>query len=291
MSNFEISGRLAITAGAGGLPKIDVTTDRSRAEIFLHGAHVTRFQKNGEPPLLFMSERSLFASGKAIRGGVPICFPWFGPREGAPAHGFARVVSWDLREAVSTPDGEVKVSFDLPEAVAKSNGMNARASYVVTVGDRLTMELMVANLSPAEFFSFESCLHTYFAAGDIAQVSIAGLKGTTFVDKMDNSARKVESADAIRIEGEVDRVYVNTPDAVEIRDAKWRRVIRVEKSGSASTVVWNPWIAKSKAMPDFGDEEFKQMVCVESGNVAENKIVLGPGKSATLKVVLSSHPA
>jgi D-hexose-6-phosphate mutarotase len=106
---------------------------------------------------------------------------------------------------------------------------------------------------------------------------------------MDHSARKVESSDAIRIDTEVDRVYLNTTAAVEIHDAKLRRVIREEKSGSASTVVWNPWIAKSKAMSDFGDDEFKRMVCVESGNVAENQIVLGPGKSAALKVVLSSR--
>jgi D-hexose-6-phosphate mutarotase len=285
----EIPGRVAIVPGPG-LPKINITTDRSTAEIYPHGAQVTAFQKQGESPLLFMSERSLFAAGKAIRGGVPICFPWFGPREGSPAHGFARIVNWDLRESIVLPNGDVKISLDLPEAAARTNGMNASAAYIVTVGDALTMELAVTNISATEPFAFESCLHTYFSIGDIAQVSLAGLKGTTFIDKVDNSARRVETRDAIRIESEVDRVYVNTTAAVEIHDANLRRVIRVEKNGSASTVVWNPWIAKSKAMADFGDEEFKRMVCVESGNVGENKTILAPGKSATLKVVLSSRP-
>ena len=289
LRKHEIPGRVAIAVGNGGLPKLHVTTDWSVAEIYPHGAHVTGFQKNGELPLLFLSQSSWFTDGKPIRGGVPIIFPWFGPREGVPAHGFARLASWDLREVVVMPEGGVKLRLDLPETSAKSNGMNARVSYAVTVNDKLTMELIVTNPSSNEVLSFENCLHTYFTVGEIGAVSITGLKGCSYLDRLDHSARKFETADAIRINSEVDRTYLDTTGAVEIHDANFHRKIHVEKNGSTSTVVWNPWIAKSKAMPDFGDEEFKQMVCVESGNVGQNKVTLAPGKSGTLKVMLSSQ--
>lgn len=289
LERFKIPGRVTTANGSGGLPKINVTTDRSTAEIYPHGAHVTGFQKSGEPPLLFMSQSSQFADGKPIRGGVPICFPWFGPREGLPAHGFARLTDWEFTRTAALPDGGVSVGFRLPENAGGANAFRGKVEFVVTVGSTLTMELTVTNAA-GEALSFENCLHTYFTVGDINEVSITGLKGAAFVDKVDGAASKLETADAIRINAEVDRVFPNSTGPVEIHDAKLRRRIRVEKSGSASTVVWNPWVAKSKAMPDFGDEEFKQMICVESGNVGQNNITLAPGKSAALKVILSSQP-
>jgi glucose-6-phosphate 1-epimerase len=283
----EIPGRVAIVSGNGGLTKVVVTTNASTAEIYLHGAHVTGFQKNGEPPLLFLSDESLFAPDKAIRGGVPICFPWFGSREGLPAHGFARVTSWDLLATTAVPDGSVSLHFKLPENAGGVNAFRGYMEFIVTVGDTLTMELQVKNPS-AEPLSFEECLHAYFFVGDIADISITGLKGAHYLDKTDNNARKLEAGDAIRIVSETDRVYLDTTGTVEIHDAKLRRIIRVEKAGSASTVAWNPWIAKSKAMADFGDDEFRRMVCVEAGNVGQNQITLAPGKTSMSKVELSS---
>ena len=284
----EIPGRITITNGRGGLPKITLTTGISTAEVYLHGAHVTHFQKKDESPLLWMSAFSQFASGKAIRGGVPICFPWFGPREGLPAHGLARITTWELIETRANPDGSVVVRLRLPTSAVDAHSFRGNVEFVVTVGDTLTIELQVANTG-GELLSFEECLHTYFTVGDISTASIAGLRGAEFLDKMDGGKRKRESDKTIRINAEVDRVYLDTEGSVEIHDATLRRVISVEKSGSTSTVVWNPWIAKSKAMPDFGDEEFKQMVCVEAGNVAQNKITLPPGKSSSLRVVLCTR--
>jgi glucose-6-phosphate 1-epimerase len=277
------------TTGQGGLPLVKIRTPWSEAEIYLHGAHIAHFQKHGEPPLLFLSRQSLFAAGKAIRGGVPVCFPWFGPRAGNIAHGFARVAVWKLIETDVAPDGSVKLKFLLPEnLLTKAGWPAAKVNFTVKVGEQLTMELLVANTSARDFV-FEGCLHTYFSVGDITQVSVTGLKGIHYLDKVENFARKLESADTIRIASEVDRVYLNTTGPVEIHDAKLRRTISVEKSGSASTVVWNPWIARAKAMADFGDEEYKEMICVESGNVGESKIALAPGKSASLKATLHSR--
>jgi len=283
----EIPGRVEIVNGGGGLPLVKITTPSSTAEIHLHGAHVTGFQKNGEPPLLFMSDKSLFAPDKAIRGGVPVCFPWFGPREGLPAHGFARVTAWEWVATAVLPDGAVRLGFQLPEKAGGANAFHGDVEFVVTVGESLTLELRVTNTSP-EPLSFEECLHTYFLVGDLNAVAITGLKGVAYLDKTDRNARKLESGDSIKIISETDRVYLATTGAVEIDDASLRRTIRVEKSGSASTVVWNPWVAKSRAMPDFGDEEFRRMVCVESGNVGQNNLTLAPGKASVLKVVLSS---
>ena len=291
LRRHEIPERVTLVKDGGDLPKIRVKTNWSTAEIYLLGAHVAGFQKNGEPPLLFMSEASQFAVGKPIRGGVPIVFPWFGPREGRALHGFARVTEWEWEGTSVAPDSSVTLRFGLPDSAARADGSPpAKVTFAVTVSDKLTMELSVANPSATESLSFENCLHTYFTIGDIEEVEITGLKGTTCIDRVGNVTQRVESADGIRINSETDRLYLDTTQTVEIHDLRHGRKIRVEKSGSASTVVWNPWVEKARNMPDFGDDEFKQMVCVESGNVAQNKITLAPGKSASLKVVLSSQP-
>lgn len=286
----ELPGRVEWNSNPAGLPKIQVASAFSTAEIYPHGAHVTRFQQNGEPPLLFLSRQSLFASDKAIRGGIPVCFPWFGAREGAVMHGFARLTTWELTETAADPQGRVKLIFRLPpERLVAAGWPPAYVTLTVTVAERLTLQLAVRN-DTAQAFVFEDCLHTYFAVGDISQVEITGLKGVQYLDKVEQFARKLETGDAIKISSEVDRVYLNTTGTVEIRDAKWHRTITVAKSGSASTVVWNPWQAKARAMTDFGDDEYPGMVCVESGNVGESKVMLQPGQSAALQVTLSSSP-
>jgi glucose-6-phosphate 1-epimerase len=290
LKRFEIPGRLLLLEGSGEMTKIQASTDRSTAEVYLHGAHVTDFRKRGEAPLLFTSQFSRFTIDQPIRGGIPVIFPWFGPREGEPAHGFARLSQWELHEATTVPDGGVNLRFSLPDTAQGATWPPFNANYVVTITDSLTLELIITNTSAEQNFSFENCLHTYFAVGDISAISVGGLKGADYLDKVENFARKTESAEAIRFDSEVDRIYLDTVAPVEILDSKLRRKIRVEKSGSASTVVWNPWTAKAQQMPDFGDDEYRQMVCVESGNVAKNRIVLPPGKSSVLKVTLTSAP-
>ncbi|HEU5397010.1 MAG TPA: D-hexose-6-phosphate mutarotase, partial [Verrucomicrobiae bacterium] len=145
LRRHEIPGRVAVATGNGGLPKLVVTTPVSSAEVYLHGAHVSAFQKNGEPPLIFMSRKSEFAEGKPIRGGVPICFPWFGNREGQPSHGFARIVEWQLVKAAAQPDGAVTLQFALPRTAGVSAWNSCRTEFIVTVSDTLTMELVSAN--------------------------------------------------------------------------------------------------------------------------------------------------
>ncbi|HEX7618541.1 MAG TPA: D-hexose-6-phosphate mutarotase [Verrucomicrobiae bacterium] len=284
----EIPGRVAIVSGNGGLPKINITTKASTAEIYLNGAHVTGFQKHGEPPLLFMSAKSWFAPGKPIRGGVPVCFPWFGNRDGEPSHGFARIVEWQLLKTAVTPDGAVTLTFALPQIPGRDAWKNLRTEFIVTVADTLTMELIATNNSSAAM-EVENCLHTYFHVGDIGAVSLTGLQSVPFDDFAAgaNGARKVENDPVLCIAKETNRVYPNTTGAVEIRDEHLKRLIRIKKSVSNSTVVWNPWTTQ-KLPDDFDPAEHKNMVCVESGNVKQNKLSLAPGNASALKVILSS---
>ena len=291
LKSLEIEGRVTALEGNGELLKIEANADRSAVEIYLHGAHVTDFRRKDEPPLLFLSRCSRFSADQPIRGGVPVIFPWFGPREGEPMHGFARLAEWTLHEATATPAGGVTLRFGLSEMDRWATCPPFVANYVVTITDRLELELVLTNTSASQELPVETCLHTYFNVGDIAAVSVTGLEGSSYLDKVDNFALKKEGGEPLKIASEVDRVYLDAAGPVEIHDGKLRRTIRIEKSGSASTVVWNPWTAKSQQMPDFGDEEYRQMLCVESGNVGRNRVVLPPGTSSALKVVLSTRSA
>ena len=281
-------GKVTFLDGQGDLPAMEVTTPWSRAEIYFHGAHVTQFQKHGEPPLLFLSQCSRFESGAPIRGGIPIIFPWFGkPADKPGQHGFARNREWELKEVVSPADGSVILRLGLPQQQELSGCV---VEYVVGVSDVLSAELIVTNKS-GQPMKFENCLHTYFTVGDINAMSVTGLNGVEYLDSLEGRQRKTESDEGVRFTGEVDRIYINTPQAVEIRDESLRRVIKVEKEHSLSTVVWNPWIAKAKTMSDYGDDEYQRMVCVESGNVAVNEVTLPSGETSRLKVKLSSSPS
>lgn len=289
LRKLEIPGCVTVVPGRGNLPCLRIAAGRSTAEIYLQGAHVAGFQKNGEPPLLFLSARSRFAAGQAIRGGVPVCFPWFGPRAGGETHGFARLIEWEWTAADTIADG-VALRFRLPPTAADRDRPPFQTEMVVTVTDQLVMELITTNHSPDRSFDFENCLHTYLAVGDIARVSLTGLRGTPFLDHAAGAGgrRKMDDEALLRITQETNRVYLDTPAAVEIRDESLRRIIRVEKTGSRSTVVWNPWTTQ-KLPDDFDPAEHRQMVCVESGNVKQNCLSLPPGGTTALRVRLSSR--
>ena len=276
--------------GQGELPMIGISTMWSSAEVYLQGAHITNFRKHNEPPLTFMSQCSRFTQGQPIRGGIPVIFPWFGMREGMGNHGFARVLTWELKEFAPAPDGSVSVRFRLPDSPEASSYPPFTADYIVTLSEALTLQLIVTNQAAEDPLTFENCFHTYFAVSDVTAISIVGLKGLSYLDKVANFVQRVETEDAIRISSEVDRIYLNTAGQLEIQDPRLARKIRIEKQGSNSTVVWNPWIARSQQMPDFGNDEYQRMVCVEVGNVSSNEITLPPGRTSTLSVRITSEP-
>jgi len=273
------------------MPKIALSNPDSDAEVYLNGAHVTRWQPKGQSDVLFMSKSSNFAAGKAIRGGVPIIFPWFGPREGqpqSPAHGFARVMNWNVIACDKRPDGACAMTLELASGPATRElwPYDFALRFTIAAEKKLSMTLTVIN-TDAQPFTFEEALHTYLTVGDVRNISIDGLAGATYIDKVDHFTRKPQAKEPITITGETDRVYLATKSKCVVHDPVLGRKLVVEKQNSDATVIWNPWIAKAKAMSDFGDDEWPQMVCVETCNVADHAITLQPGQSHAMTAVVS----
>ena len=292
MSRTEIPDRAITESGASGLPRLAVTTPLANAHVYLHGGHITHYQPVTSGPVLFLSRSSLFAFDKAIRGGVPIIFPWFGARAGDPGaamHGFARTSEWELEELDCAEDEVVTLTLRM----ASSKTMRAQwphdfvLRHRITIGAQLKMALEVENISDAPF-TFEEALHTYFAVSDVREVSVTGLGGTDFIDKTDRFQRKRQAEETLRLTGETDRVYLNTRTECAIHDAAYRRHITIGKSGSDTTVVWNPWIAKAKAMSDFGDDEWTSMLCIETANTGANAVTLPAGATHVMEAVITA---
>lgn len=285
---FEISGIARVTAGNGGLAKVSVSSAEAAGEIYLHGANVTAWRPAGAEEVLFVSAKSRWADGVAIRGGVPICFPWFANKADdakAPAHGFARTRAWELR-AVEKDGEAVRVTMTLgsDDSTRKFWAADFRAEYRVTLGRELKMELAVKNLGAAAV-RFEEALHTYFRVGEIAKARVRGLDGMRYTDKTDGRKEKKQEGD-VMLTAESDREYLDTPHEVELVDELMGRKIRIANEGSRTTVVWNPWMVKAKAMSDFGDEEWKQMICVETTNVSQFAVELGAGQEHRMTAMI-----
>ncbi len=260
-----------------------ITTDLVQAEYYTQGAHITQWTPAGQRPVLFTSSRSAFSAGKAIRGGVPIIFPWFGPRGGGlpgPAHGFARTSEWKVESSGTRAGGAQEVRFSL---TSEDGAWQVR--FAAVFGRNLEMQLDVKNTSSASS-KFEEALHTYFAVGDIHKVSVTGLENTVYIDKTDGFKEKHQQG-TVLIAKETDSVYLNTTSTCVIHDPVWARNISVEKSGSHSTVVWNPWIEKTKGMSDMAPDEWLGFICVESANAGPNAVTLAAGESHVLRVVIS----
>ncbi len=291
-SRFSIPGVVRFEAGRGELIRVVITTPQAQAHVYLHGAHVTHYQPAGQAPALFMSGKSWFEASKPIRGGVPICFPWFGPRAGdpaSPAHGFARLRQWTLESARQNSDGSVTVVLKLvtDDATRAIWPHDFELRHIVTVGATLQMELELRNTSAGPF-TFEEALHTYLAVSDIHQVSVEGLTGVTYIDKTQAMQRKVQGDEPITFAGELDRTHINTRSTCVAHDPAGRRDLIVAKEGSQTTVVWNPWIAKAKAMADFGDEEWPGMLCIETANAADNAVNLQSGQTHRMRAIVSA---
>lgn len=290
VSSIPLPPSVRIAEGRGGLPCLVVASPLARAEIYFQGAHVAAWHPAGvRDPVLWLSARSHFAPGKPIRGGVPICFPWFGPHPenaAAPAHGFARLREWTLIEALEDEAGTVRLALELAgEGLSPDWPHRFRAVHRIEIGSRLRMALEVRN-DGTDPFTFEEALHTYFDVADIRTVSLTGLERGEYLDKLAGGRQSREGNDPIRFTAETDRVYLDTQAACTIDDPDRRRTITVSKSGSDATVVWNPWIAKAHAMPDFGDDEWTGMLCVETGNVNVHARTLAAGATHIMAAML-----
>jgi glucose-6-phosphate 1-epimerase len=287
-TKYSISGVIDFAEGNGGLIKAVIRTPLANGEVYLHGAHATHYQPVNQEPVLFLSGKGRWDPTKAIRGGVPICFPWFGSLEGrdtAPAHGFARISQWDVLASRTNSDGSATIEFGLNG----NEDPKALWPHSVTIGATLRLEFTVQHVE-GEPFLFEEALHSYFHVGDVHQVSVTGLAGTSYLDKL-QAQKEITQGDApIKIVSETDRIYLDTQADCVIDDPKFNRKITISKSGSNTTVLWNPWTAKAKAMSDFGEDEWPGMLCIETCNVGRFAVRLSAGESHTMVAEIRSSP-
>lgn len=286
---FEIPGIATIVQGNGGLPCVRVTTPRATGGVYLHGAHVASWKPAEDEEVVFVSAKTRWQDGTAIRGGVPICFPWFSERTEdpkSPAHGLVRTKPWQL-EAITHADNNVTVALSTSaDAATRKYWLGEfRLLFCVTFGEQLRLELIVANHGDISF-RFEEALHAYYRVGNVEAAKLHGLGGVTYIDKTDGRREKHQRGDLV-LAGETDRIYRNTSSAVEIEDCALRRRVLIAKEGSRDTVVWNPWAEKAKAMSDLGNEEWRQFVCVETANVGDHGITLAEGQTHTMAALIS----
>jgi glucose-6-phosphate 1-epimerase len=291
---FAIPGHLAFAEGPGGLLVAKVANRQAEAMIALSGGHVMTWNPLGERPVLWLSGFAKFAPGKSIRGGVPVCWPWFGnhaSESSFPGHGFARTVPWSVVRSEALADGATRLTLRIEQGDAtRAQWPHAsEAESVITIGRELRFELITRNLSDAPFVIGEA-LHTYFAVSDIRHCPIEGLDGVTYLDKVDDWKRKPQQG-AIRIDGEVDRGYLDTAGDCRIVDPGWGRAIRIRKENAKTTVVWNPGAAKAEKMGDFGPDGHLGMVCVESGNAFDNLVTVPAAGEHRMAATYSIEPA
>lgn len=289
---FGIPGMVRFEPGEGGLTRAVVTTARATVHVYLHGAHVTHFQPAGSAPVLFTSPRSAFAAGRAIRGGVPVIFPWFGPNPDdprAPDHGFARTGEWSV-ESVQAQGQAVSIALALTASDATRAWPHAFSlRYRVSVGAALEMTLSVENRSSSAFV-FQEALHTYLHVGDAEAVSVHGLEGATYIDKADGLARKGQGREPVRLRGLTDRVYLDTAGPCVVDDPVLQRRLRVDTRGSRTTVIWNPGPEVARTMADLGADGWRSMICVETANAADNAVRLGSGDGHEMSARLAVAP-
>ncbi|RLY94246.1 D-hexose-6-phosphate mutarotase [Kocuria tytonicola] len=270
---------------------LSLTSAAGSGAVLSHGAHAVSWAPEGRDPVLWMSSRAHNETGRAIRGGVPICFPWFGPgRTGdmEPAHGFARTAQWQLVEQGQDEHGNAFAEFtlspqDVAEELRAAFPHEFRARLRMTVGERLRLELTVTNTG-SETFEMEEALHTYLHVGDSRRISVSGLAGASYFDKVAKEQRT--QVGDLTITGETDAVFAHRGE-VRVTDPALERVLVVSKEGSDSTVVWNPWADKAVGMSDFADDEWKTMLCVEAGNVMGSPVRLAAGEAHTIAQVIA----
>jgi glucose-6-phosphate 1-epimerase len=270
-SRFRIAGAVEFAETEHGLVRAIVSQGGMTGELYLQGAHVTAWQPAGARPVIFTSSHANFVPAKAIRGGIPIAFPWFGAHPTdpkLPQHGFARTAPWQLDSVEESADGLALELSLSPDGFA--------LTYRVVFGTELHLALSVRNTSSGSV-AFEEALHTYFAVSDVELVSVTGLENSSFMDKTEGMQRRPPAGAPLSLGKETDRVYLNVPNDLTIIDPGWDRRVMIEKRNAASTIIWNPWPEKAAAMADLGADNWRGMLCVETGNVADNRVQLAPG--------------
>jgi glucose-6-phosphate 1-epimerase len=286
---FAISGTASITAGNQGLPRVSVLTPAAAAEIYLHGAQLTSWRPAGAEDVIFLSQHSQWEAGRAIRGGIPVCFPWFRNKADdpkAPAHGFVRTKAWQLDSVEMQGDAVlVTLSTASDEATRAWWPHDFHLTHRLTIGEELAQELVVSNTGNTSL-RFEEALHTYYRVGGADAVRVQGLDGVDYLDNTDGNRKKQQEGDVV-FGRQTDSAYIDTTHAVEIYDPLLRRRIRLTKQNSRTTVVWNPWSTGAQTLKDLGGDEWRTMACVEASNIRDFAVDLLPGQLHTMTTIIN----
>ena len=281
LCEYEIEDELQFVEIEHGFTYIEINNARAHATISTYSGQVLSYRPKGQQAdLLFVSDKAYYEDGKAIKGGIPVCWPWFGADpddRGRPAHGFVRNRQWEVSASESLADGSTRVILCLTDSDETRNiwPHPFKLSIEITVGDALRVALVTHNTGDKSI-TISQALHTYFQVGDISKVRVLGLDGTEYQDKVDGSARKTQSG-AVTIDGEVDRIYEGVSGELVIDDASLGRKIRITSRGCSTAVVWNPWTEIAASMGDLGDDDYRKMLCVETANAGPETIKIGAG--------------
>ncbi|MBK1643750.1 D-hexose-6-phosphate mutarotase [Thiocapsa imhoffii] len=287
-AQFGIENVLRVVTGRGGLTMIEITNGLATALISPHGGQVLSFRPaHAAEDLFFVSERAYFEAGQAIKGGVPVCWPWFGPDpqgQGRPAHGFARIWPWTILATAQEPDGSTFVQL----GIADDEHTRALWPYYfnllieIRVGTTLAIDLITRNAGDRPLRLTQG-LHAYFKVGDAGEVAVHGLSGCRYLDKAaDGADAVIEQTGPVRFDREVNRIYEAVPAELSIEDPVLKRRIGIETKQSRTAVVWNPWVETARAMPDLDDADYRHFVCVETVNTASEVIEIPPAQDYSL---------
>lgn len=285
---FGAPGRIAFRAGEADLPVVALANRFGSCEVSLYGGHVLSYRPTGHGPVLFLSKCSLYEPGKPIRGGIPLCWPWFGPAKeaGLPMHGFARIVQWDLRATEYTSDvTELRLSLSDSELTRRYWPFAFELSLRVWLDQRLNLELTTVNRDSSPF-TITQAFHPYLRVRNIMDVTVHGLDQASFTNTLTSQSGTHEGPLLIR--AETDHVFTPVKPECALHDASLGRALAMTFSGTSQMVVWNPWIAKARAMADFGDDEYTSMLCLEPANATGSAVTLAPGERHTLALALQA---
>ena len=270
-----------------GFEYIEIKNHHAEAKLALQGAHLFHYKTVGKPALLWLSELAYFEEGKAIRGGIPVCFPWFGKNKDNPTlpqHGFARTQMWEvvLEEELNLESTHIRLQLKPNDYTFEQWPYLFETYLDIVIGPTLSIALHVKN-TDTKPFEISTALHTYFAVSDIDTVSIKGLESCFYYDVLRSEILKQQGV--VIIEEEVDRVYINPSKTIFLSQSGTD--VHLEQEGSNSLVVWNPWSEKSKQMGDMPDDGYKGMICLETSNAREDKRILKANQSHVIRAIIS----
>jgi glucose-6-phosphate 1-epimerase len=280
----------------GELACLQVEHPRACALIALQGAQVLEYTPAGAHPVIWLSETAAFTRGQSVRGGIPVCWPWFGdlrrnpvavqaciPCEQPPAHGWVRNLPWLLEQASSDDNGvNIRLRYPLPAGVPVDWAAQASLSLSLQIGSELVLQLETTNLG-AQPLTLSQALHTYFAASHINHIRIEPLQQVRYIDTL-RDWQTFSDSDTLRINQETDRIYLDIPSTLTIEDTGWQRRIEIHCAQSRSAVIWNPWIEKAKRLSHFAEDAYQRMLCIETARVMEDCLDLAPGQTDVMTV-------